>query len=135
MLKIARSLLAIVASYVVMVILITLAQEVLFGGISYRESSLAVLCGAGILTFLSAIVGGCLVVLLAGRAPTAHALIMSALVLVETTVLILTDRLLGPLWFDLLASGSLIVGILVGAELFHWLRERPTATAEEVQPG
>ncbi|MDY7092701.1 MAG: hypothetical protein SX243_06985 [Acidobacteriota bacterium] len=128
MLKIARSFLAVVAAYAVMVILITLAQEGLFGGVSLQESAPAELFGAGLLTFLSAVAGGFLVAFLAGRAYRAHGLIMSALVVVETTTLVLTHRLPGPLWFDLLASASLIVGIVAGAELFRWFRERPEAT-------
>jgi hypothetical protein len=42
---------------------------------------------------------------------------MSGLVVLETTALLATGRVSGPLWFDILAAVSLIVAILVGAEL------------------
>ena len=40
-----------------------------------------------------------------------------AVVVLETTVLVTTGRVSGPLWFDLMGAGSLIVSILVGAEV------------------
>ena len=41
----------------------------------------------------------------------------SDVVVLETTVLVATGRVSGPLWFDLMGSGSLMASILVGAEV------------------
>jgi hypothetical protein len=46
---------------------------------------------------------------------------MCCAVVVETTVLVVTGRVTGPLWFDLLSAGSLLVAIRVGAEAFLYL--------------
>jgi len=40
---------------------------------------------------------------------------MCGLVVLETTYMTLSKRLDGPLWFDMMAAGSLLVGILLGA--------------------
>ena len=50
-----RVVLATVLGYAAMVVLITLVQEVLFGGVGYYESPLGELAAAGILTALSAV--------------------------------------------------------------------------------
>jgi hypothetical protein len=43
---------------------------------------------------------------------------MCCWVAIETTALIVTGKLPGPLWFDLAGALSLIVAILLGAELY-----------------
>ena len=43
------------------------------------------------------------------------ALAICALVVLETTYMILAGRMPGPVWFDVAASGSLLFGILLGA--------------------
>jgi len=53
-LNLLRSLLAVVVGYLVLVVLITLVQEVWFGGVGFYKSSLTVLMVAGFFTFLSA---------------------------------------------------------------------------------
>lgn len=106
-----------VIGYVVMVLLITLVQEVLFGGVSFGESSTGVLLGAGLLTVGCAVVGGWLAARIAGHRPWLVAGIMSALVAAETTALVVTGRVGGPLWFDVLAALSLMAGLFAGAWL------------------
>jgi len=58
MLRVLRTVIAVVIGYAVMVILITLVQETWLGGVSYRESPRSVLAMAGFFTFLSAAIGG-----------------------------------------------------------------------------
>lgn len=113
-LRVGRSLLAVVAGYVAMVLLITLVQEGIFGGVSFRKSSLVTLAIAGGLTFASAVVGGAIAAFIAGWKPFEHGLAMCGIVVIETSVLIATGKLADPLWFDLSASASLLVGILLG---------------------
>jgi len=119
--RVLRSMAAVVGGYFVMVVLITLVQETWLGGVSWQRSSPGVLFVAGTFTFLAAVVGGLVAGLVAGRSALAHGLLMCGIALIETTVLILTGRVEGPLWFDLMAAGSLLVGILLGA-LLHRFR-------------
>ncbi len=127
--RVLRTILAIVVGYAVMVILITLVQETWLGGVSYRESPRSVLALAGFFTFLSAGIGGLVAAWIGGRQYLAHGLAVAAGVVVETTVLLSTGGLSGPLWFDLLAALSLIIGILLGAVLFSRLKSKRTPQA------
>lgn len=101
-----------------MVVLITLVQETWLGGIGWNESPLDILALGGFLTAVSGAAGAVIATAIArprGRLP---AIIMSSLIVLETTALLLTGRASGPLWFDVVAAASLIVAILIGAELF-----------------
>ncbi len=122
--RVLRSVLAIVLGYVVMGVLITLVQETWFGGVGYQESSRSELALAGFFTFLSAAIGGAVGTRLSGSAKLVAGFVMAGLVVVETTVLLSTGGLSGPLWFDLLAALSLIIGILLGAAFFGRLKSR-----------
>jgi hypothetical protein len=121
MLKVIRGILAVVAGYAAMVVLITLVQESWLGGVVFGESSLRVLILGGAGTFLAAMIGGVIASAISGWRRIAP-LVMCAVVVVETTTLVVTGRVGGPLWFDLSAAASLLVGIMFGAELLLRLR-------------
>lgn len=112
-----RTVAGFVLGYALMVVLITLVQETLFGGVALGRTPAVPLVFAGLLTCVAGGIGGALASLIGGSGRLA-ALLMAGLVVVETTVLVSTGRLSGPLWFDLLSAGSLIVAILIGAEVF-----------------
>ena len=122
LLNLLRSILAVVVGYLVLVALITLVQEVWFGGVGFYKSSLVVLMVAGFFTFLSAAAGGLVAVLIAKSHGSMHALALCSLIVAEAIALIVTGGTTDPLWFDLLASGSLIIGIMLGAFLHERLR-------------
>lgn len=113
--RIVRSLLAVVGGYLTMILGLFLAQDIPFGRVDYHTSSLAVLVTAGTLSCLAAILGGSVGAWIGGRYELLHALLMCILLSAEFTTLIATDKLSGPLWFDLGATLSLAVGIVVGA--------------------
>jgi len=115
MFKILRSVLAVAAGYAVMVVLITLVQETWFGGVKFGESPTRVLVIAGFLTFVAAVIGGSTGSAIAGFR-RAVPFVMGGMVVLETSVLIARGRVGGPLWFDILAAASLILGILLGGE-------------------
>lgn len=115
--RVLRTVLGVVIGYALMVVLITLVQEVWFGGVGFHDSSLLELALAGVLTFVCAMAGGATATIVAGTSARNPGFAMSIIVVIETTALVITGRLGGPLWFDLAASASLIVGILLGAEL------------------
>jgi hypothetical protein len=81
-----------------------------------------VLLTAGLLTSIAGGIGAIAASVIARPMGRVAAMIMACAVVIETTALTLTGRLSGPLWFDLVAAGTLIASILLGAEL--WLRVR-----------
>lgn len=127
--KYLRLLAGVIVGYATMVLLITLVQETWFGGVGWYESSPGELAVAGFFTFLSAVAGGLVGTLTAGGKTTVVARVMCLLVVTETTLLTLDGTLDGPLWFDLLAAGSLLAGILIGAEVIRRRPERRTVPA------
>jgi hypothetical protein len=100
-----------------MVGLITLVQEGWFGGVGWGKTPLGVLAIAGFFTCVAAALGAVAATAIARPTGRVAAAIMSCLVVIETSTLIVTGKVVGPLWFDLLAAASLIVAILLGAEL------------------
>lgn len=108
------TLLAVLIGYPLMGLLITIVQEWIFGGVDYWESSLGVLLLAGLGTFLSAVAAGWVAARLVAFKNLYPHLLMCVLVAVETTWLIRTGRTHSPLWFDVVAAGSLVAGILLG---------------------
>ena len=115
-------ILATIVGYALMVILITSVQEWIFHGVSYNKSSLTVLAIAGLGTFLSAVVGGWVAFRMNSGKTRLSNIIMSALVVAETAWLLLTWKADNPVWFDVLASLSLIVGIMLSCN-FHYFRK------------
>lgn len=115
--NLTRVVLAVIAGYALMAVSIIFVQETLFGGIGYHVSSVSELLLAGLMTILCAVAGGAVARAIAGQDGWFAAAGMSAVVVVETLVLLKTGKLGGPLWFDLFAAASLIVGIFIGSTL------------------
>jgi hypothetical protein len=122
-----RTIAGVVLGYGSMVVLITLVQETWFGGVARGETPFATLLAAGLLTCVAALIGAVAATAIARPGGRAAAVIMCCLVAIETTVLVVTGRVGGPLWFDIAAAASLILAILLGAELV--LRWSATAGA------
>ena len=116
------------------VILITLVQESWFGGVDFYESSNVELGVAGLFTCLSAVVGGAVGTAVAGVATRVVAWILSAAVGAETTTLISTGEVTGPLWFDVIAGASLVAGVFAGAIVFLRWKERGGVSTVSAQP-
>lgn len=115
--KWAVVILATILGYITMAFLITVVQEWIFGGVSFNKSSLTVLTIAGLGTFLSAVFGGWLAFAINSYATKISNIIMSIFVIVETTWILNTFKAESPLWFDVLAASSLIIGILLPTQL------------------
>lgn len=122
LLVVLRGLAAIVLGEATMVVLITLVQESLFGGVSFTKSGGGVLLVSGALTFLAAVLGGFVAGWIARGFPMLPAIILAAEIPIETTYLILGGKTFDPVWFDILAAGSLVVGLLLGAYVHVMLR-------------
>ncbi len=113
-------ILATIIGYALMGLLITSIQEWIFHGVSYNKSSLAVLAVAGLGTFLSAIAGGWVAFRINSGTTILSNIFMSVLVVIETTWILKTFKAESPLWFDILAAFSLIIGILLGCHLVYF---------------
>jgi hypothetical protein len=123
--RIGMFFLAVVAGYATMILFITVVQEGMFGGVTYQTSPLPQLLVAGGLTLASAAVGGVVAARIFGKPFFPPALIICGLVVLESTYMISAGRMPGPIWFDVMASGSLLFGILLGA--FVVQRWKPNA--------
>jgi hypothetical protein len=119
-----RTVAGVIFGYWLLAMLITLVFERGLGGVSYSKSSLGVLVLAGFCGFASAVIGGAAAVWISGIRAWVPALIMSVLVVAETSWLVSSGRAEGPLWFDVLGGLSLIVGIQLGAAVAGRLRGR-----------
>ncbi len=121
--QLKKTILIIIATlvgYISMGLLITAVQEWTFKGVSYYKSSTIVLGVAGFGTFLSAVAGGWIAFRINSYKTRISNYIMCLLVVCETTWLITTKKPDNPIWFDVLAASSLIVGIILACHLkFH----------------
>lgn len=112
-----RSLIIILAAVLGEITLIlgtTLAQEVLFDGIDYYTSPMTDIFFGGLATFLAAVLAGMVAAMpVKAMSPIPH-LIISLIIVLETTYLMASGSLNGPVWFDMLASASLIIGVWAG---------------------
>ncbi|MCB0655984.1 MAG: hypothetical protein KDC57_07610 [Saprospiraceae bacterium] len=119
-----RIILAVVVGEAILVVLTTLVQENLFGGISYTNSSRFDLVFGGAGTFLSAVICGAVSYFLVNARTTIPLWIISTLITAESIWLIFFKGTGDPVWFDLLASLSLLAGVWVGALLVRRFKDR-----------
>jgi hypothetical protein len=97
-----------------LIVLTAIAQEVVFDGISFATSGKSTLVLGGMLTFVAAILAG-MIARIAGRLYNKNiAIVISILISIEMTYLISAGITGDPIWFDVLAGMSLIVGIWLG---------------------
>lgn len=113
-----RTIGSVVAGYMVIFVAAVLAQDVLFGGVSYEKSAFSTLVVAGSLTTLGAVLGGVALAWISKVRPWIHASLLSAWLVFETSYLAVRGITENPLWFDAVGGGSLIVGVFVGVFLF-----------------
>jgi len=72
---------------------------------------------AGLGTFLLAILGGWLAYFIISYSTKLSNMIMCGIVIVETTWILNTFKADSPIWFNVLAALSLIIGILIPTQL------------------
>lgn len=116
---IAHIILAALVGEIVLILLTTVAQEVLFDGIDYYNSSMFDIFFGGIATFIAAVIAGLVAALIVRGKTVVPQLIISVIIVVETSALILTGVLHGPLWFDIAGGFSLILGVWAGHFAAH----------------
>lgn len=107
-------ILAAILGEIALILLTTVAQEVMFDGIDYYTSPLSDIFFGGLATFIAAVLAGMVAAIpVKGISGMPH-LIISIIIVLETAYLMISGVLNGPVWFDLLASCSLIIGVWAG---------------------
>lgn len=128
--SIVLTIVAVVAGYALMVALITLVQEVWFGGVEWGITPIGRLAVAGLFTMLAAFIGAAVATAIVRRRTFLPAIVMSCLVALETTALVMTGKVGGPLWFDVLSALLLVLAIMSGAWVWQaWARSRISSGA------
>lgn len=107
-------ILAAVFGEITLILGTTLAQEVLFDGIDYYTSPMSDIVFGGLATFIAAVLAGVVAAMPVKALSRVPHLIISLIIVMETTYLMASGSLNGPEWFDLLASASLIIGVWAG---------------------
>ena len=128
--KTLMSIAAIIIGYAVMIAGAWLGQESVFPGTEYGAPILELLT-VGILTSVLAGTGGAVTAILAPSRPYLHLLPMAVLISIETISLYVMGRVRGPLWFELIAGASLIVGAVIGAWVGLHLKRRLKGTGRQ----
>ncbi len=111
---VVRYLLGFVLGYAAMIVLLFVAQNLFFGGISYYRSPSSHLVIGGILSVFAAVAGGVVAALVSSAPRFLAGSVISFLVVIETVYMTSAGRMEGPLWFDYAASFSLVIGIFAG---------------------
>ncbi len=119
-----RTILAVVVGEVALILLTTVAQEVLYDGISYTHSPAKDLIFGGLATLTAGAIAGLIAGLIGGKTNFRPPVILSILIAVETTVLISTGKTVDPAWFDLLSGLALIGSVWAGYFLAQRLVNR-----------
>ena len=131
MLDSLRALASIIVGYATIVVFAIVFQDLLFGGLSLPASALHELAIGGFMTAVGAFVGGLLLTLVAGRAALVAALILASLLMIEGVYIYFGGMTPNPLWFDIVASASLAVGLLLG----YWTRRRQAGAVRDARSG
>jgi len=117
--KILLIILAIILGFASLTLFTAIAQEIIFDGISFTNSPLPTLIIGGGLSVLSAVLAGCIARLVYSPYKIIVPVIISLFIVADTTNLIVNDITVDPVWFDLAAGISLIIGVWFG---YYYMR-------------
>ena len=117
--RIVRVIGSLLVGYLGIVIGAILGQDLLFGGVSsYEGTPASTLWIAGGLTALGAVAGGAAMAWVSKFHPWVSVGLLAAWLAFERIYLARQGILDNPLWFDAVAGGSVIAGVVVGAFLY-----------------
>lgn len=111
-------ILAAVIGEIALVLLTTVAQEVLYDGINYYTSSPSDLIFGGLATLMAAVLAGMIASAIVRGQNYWPQVIISVIIITEMTYLMASGVLTSPIWFDTMAGLSLLLGIWLG-RLFY----------------
>lgn len=113
-------LVAAVVGYAVMVLFLILVQDLTLGRPELGKTSFLIILLVGIGSTLAAGIGGWV----AGKIKKSRQLhpqiLMCCLLIVESTYLITNQITINPVWFEIMASMSLLFGVLIGGRVANY---------------
>ncbi len=112
--SIVFAILAIILGEFALILFTTIAQELVFNGISYYTSPNSTIIFGGFLTFLAASGAGILSRIIGRHYTLTIPSVISFFIMLEMAYLIFSGITNDPVWFDLLAGSGLIIGIWIG---------------------
>jgi hypothetical protein len=121
-LRVLRSLLAVIAGFGVISIGTIITFNLLVGQVTVTSSPSQMWWGT-VGAVISGLAGGVTAGLIAPRAPILHALGVWIPVAIDTTSIVL--RTSGSVWFDIAGSSILALSALIGGVIAAKFRERP----------
>jgi hypothetical protein len=109
-----RTIAGTIVGEIALIALTTVAQEVIYHGISYNGSPTPDLILGGLLTVLAAVMAGVIAAFVGGKTNFWPHIFISIIIMTETFYLISKGVSNDPLWFDIMAGLSLVIGVWVG---------------------
>jgi len=111
-----RIIVAILVGEILLVLLTTVAQEVLVDGVYIEHSSVSDLILGGTATLLAGAISGYVAgyISLKSKVPL---IVISLLITIETIYLITANKTDGPIWFDVVSALALIFSVCFGYKL------------------
>lgn len=120
--RVLKTVLAAIIGELALALLTTVAQEIIVDGVHIDTSSTYTLLVGGVATFLAGIIAGIIASVIGGRVNPRPHLIITVLIVAETTYLILAGKTGNPLWFAIVSSLALVGSVWVGFYLFKKLK-------------
>ncbi len=112
--KIVWIIAAVLGGELALILLTTVAQEVLFSGIRFNSSPMSEIILGGIATVVAAILAGVIARLIMKEYHRVVPVAISIIIAAETTYLTIINQSGDPAWFDIIGGLSLIAGIWLG---------------------
>ncbi len=113
---IIRIIVAILVGEILLVLLTTIAQEVLVDGVYIEHSSVSDLIIGGIATLLAGAISGYVAGYISVKSKIPF-IVISLLITLETIYLITANKTEGPTWFDVISALALIFSVCFGYNL------------------
>lgn len=120
LLSFLQYILSVIAGYIVMVLGLFLAQDLTLGRPEVGITPFYIIFFVGIGSVLAAVAGGWVAGLIKRQKQLWPQQIMCVLLIIESTYLMMNDILTNPIWFEMLASASLLFGVLMGGWIANY---------------
>ena len=129
LIHILRGIVGIIAAYAVIVIFAIIFQDVMFGGLTMGKNPWYHMLIGGGMTAVGAFIGGYVLAIIANHRPFIYAIILAVWIVAEGIYLYIAGKSPNPLLFDIVASSSLSIGVLLGC-YFRLFRSKQKPTPE-----
>ncbi|WP_411030542.1 hypothetical protein [Spongiimicrobium sp. 3-5] len=123
--SIFRTILGVLLGELTLIVLTTVAQEVVVDGVHVATSSVSELAIGGIATLIAGLISGLLATLIGGNHNKWPVLVISLFIVIETTYLLWAGLAGNPLWFAVPSALALIASVWAG---FYGIGKLKTTT-------